>query len=122
MQDILQRAAALQKEIDELEVLDKEMSNVGYFFQNLKDELPEISDEINSVVYGIKEFDIDLDAGLEKLRELFNQRAHLLEKKKELSVKWETFIKDDPRDKLKVKKEELADLLRGVLIFNFHQK
>lgn len=114
MQDILRRAAELQKEIDELEVLDKEMSNVSYFFHNLKDEMPEINDEITSVVYDMKEFNIGLDAGLDKLRQLFNQRAHLYKKKKELSAKWEAFLKDDPRGKLKVKQIELSELLRSI--------
>lgn len=116
MQEILQKAASLQAEIDALEVLDKEMDEVSYFHQSFKEEMPELTDEIHSVVYNILEFDIELDAGLEKLRELFNQRAHLCEKKKELSDKWNDFLKDDPRYKLKAKQEELADLLRSVNI------
>lgn len=115
MQDILRRAAELQKEIDELGVLDKEMSEVGYLCSGIKkDEMPEVINEIDSVVYKMSEFDIELEAGLEKLRELFNLRAHLYEKKKELSAKWEAFLKDDPRGKLKVKQIELADLLRSI--------
>lgn len=64
MQDILQTAASLQAEIDALEVLRKEMSEVSYFHQTFKEEMPELNDEINSVVYDMKQFDIELDAGL----------------------------------------------------------
>lgn len=116
MQDTLQTAASLQAEIDALEVLCKEMSEVSYFHQTSKEEMPELTNEIHSVVYNILEFDIELDAGLEKLRELFNQRAHLCEKKKELTDKWNDFLKDDPRGKLKAKQKELADLLRSINI------
>ena len=116
MQEILQKAASLQAEIDALEVLVKEMSEINFFYLTFKDKAPELTDEIHSVVYNILEFDIELDAGLEKLRELFNKRAHLCEKKKELSDKWNQFIIDDPRNKLKTKQKELANLLRSLNI------
>lgn len=116
MQEILQKAASLQAEIDALEVACKEMGEVSRFFRTAKYEMPEISDEINSVVYDIMEFSIELESGLEKIRELFNKRAHLHEKKKEYSDKWEELLKKDPHPKQRAKQEELANLLRSINI------